>query len=117
MIDSGEFKSVMVCGDFNLPKVKWPETDCWVNNGCQEEDEFLNGCDECLMTQVLSRLIFGENCKGGNIMDFLTILKSDPERIFESKIDWECILNELNIDEANDRFLSIYYKLWNETYQ
>ena len=31
-VDSGEFKSVIFCGDFNLPKVKWPETGFWVNN-------------------------------------------------------------------------------------
>ena len=44
------------------------------------------------------------------------VLKADFRGIREelSKIDWEHILNELNIDEAYDRFLSIYYKIWIE---
>ena len=45
-VDSCEFKLVMVCGDINLSKVKWPETECCVNNRGQEEEEFLNGCDD-----------------------------------------------------------------------
>ena len=39
--DLGEFKSLIVCGDFNLPKVHWPEPGCWVNYGGQEEVECL----------------------------------------------------------------------------
>ena len=35
-VDSGDLKSLIVCGDFNLPKIYWPETGCWVNHGCQE---------------------------------------------------------------------------------
>ena len=45
MVDSGDFKSLIVCGDFNLPKFHWRETGCWVNQGGQEEEVFLNGCD------------------------------------------------------------------------
>ena len=50
--DSGDFNSVIVCGDFNLPKVYWPETGCKVNQGDQEEEDFLNGCEDFFMTQV-----------------------------------------------------------------
>ena len=71
----------MVCGDFNLPKVKWPETGFWVNNEGQEEDEFVNGGDDCFISQILSRSTFGENGIGGNILEL--ILTSDPERILE----------------------------------
>ena len=27
-VDSSDIKSLTVCGDFNLPKVYWPETGC-----------------------------------------------------------------------------------------
>ena len=63
----------------------------------------LNGCDDCFITQVLSRSTFGENCIGGNILDL--ILTSDPERILE--IDYgpevsfgiERVLNNINEGE------------------
>ena len=63
------------------PYVHWPETGCWVNYGGQEEEEFLNGCDDCLMTQVINLSTFGPNGMGGNILDL--VLTSDPERVLE----------------------------------
>ena len=52
-----------------------------MNKGGQEEEDFLNGCDDFFMTQVISRSIFGPNGMGGNILDL--VLNSDPERILE----------------------------------
>ena len=83
-VDLGEFKSLMVCGDFNLPKVRWPEPGCWVNYGGQEEEEFLNGCDDYFITQIIDRSTFGVNGMGGNTLDL--ILTSDPERIWKITI-------------------------------
>ena len=40
--EEGGLKSLIVCGDFNLPEVNWPEAGCWVNHGGQEEEDFLN---------------------------------------------------------------------------
>ena len=74
-VDLGEFKSLIVCGDFNLPKVNWPETGCCVNYKRKEEEDFLNGCDDYFMTQVISHSTFGPCGIGGNTFDL--VLTSD----------------------------------------
>ena len=57
-MDSGDLKLLIVCVDFKLPKVYWPETRCWVNQGGSEEEDLLNGCDDFFITQVISRSTF-----------------------------------------------------------
>ena len=52
-VDLGEFKSLTVCIDFNLTKVHWSEPACWVSYGSQEEEEYLNGCDDYLKTLII----------------------------------------------------------------
>ena len=52
-----------------------------VNQGGQEEEDFLNRCDDFFLTQVISRSTFGPNGMCGNILDL--VLTSDPERILE----------------------------------
>ena len=95
-VDSGDFKSLIVCGDFYIPKVYWVETGCWVNQGGQEEEDFLNGCDDYFMTQVISRSTFGPNGMGENILDL--VLTSDPERILE--VDYGPLLGNVKIGHA-----------------
>ena len=74
-----------MCGNFYLPKFYLPETGCLANQGSQEEEDFLNGCDEFFMSQVISRSTFGPNRMSGNILDLVFI--SDPERILEVDMD------------------------------
>ena len=80
-VDSGDIKSLIACGDFNLHSVYLPETGCRVNQGGQEEAYFLNGCDDCFMTQLISRSTFGLNGMGEKILNL--VLTSDSERILE----------------------------------
>ena len=68
-MDSVDFKSLIVCGDFNLSKVYLPETWGWMNQGGQEEEDFLYRCDHYFMTQVISRSTFGPNEIGGKILE------------------------------------------------
>ena len=95
-VDSGDFKSSIVCGDFNLPKINWPETGCWVNQGGQEEEDFLNECYYLFMTQVISRSNFGPNGMGGNILDL--VLTSDTSRILE--VEYGSPLGNVKIGHA-----------------
>ena len=100
----------VVCGDFNLPKVCWPETGCWVNYGGQEEESFLNGCDDCFVTQVIDRSKFDANGMGGNVVDL--ILTSDPERVLDieycppSSVRLGHASNKNDVSKANFKVIS-----------
>ena len=70
--------------DFYLPKVSWPEAGCLVNYGGQEEEEFLNGYDDFIMTQVIYLSTFGASGMGGNVLDL--ILTSDLKEFWKLNI-------------------------------
>ena len=59
-------------------------------------EDFLNGCDDCFMTQVISRSTFGPCGMGGNTLDL--VLTSDPERILE--VDYGPPLGSVRIGHA-----------------
>ena len=80
-VEKGEFKSLVVCGDFNFPGIDWPESGVWESNGGLMEEEFFEGTDDCFLTQVVHESTFGADGKGGNILDLVFV--SDPERLLE----------------------------------
>ena len=62
----------------------------------KEEEDFLNGCNDCFMTQGNSRSTFGKCRMSGNTLDL--VLTSDPERILE--VDYAQPLRIVRIGHA-----------------
>ena len=52
-----------------------------VNNGGVDDEDFLKGITDCILTQVVNDSTFGADCIGGNVLDLVFI--SDPERLVE----------------------------------
>lgn len=79
-VEVGEFKSILVCGDFNFPSIEWVDDGSGFVQSGDEEKEFLRVIEESYLSQMVNFPTFISNFYESTLD---LIFTSETERMLE----------------------------------